>query len=90
MVNPVMDDCTKTLNPRKIVRNQKKTTTYWNQKNTKTEVQVIVGFRFSHLACRGGGNSPLTPRLLLHWLWYIVFTHVSCPTQLLQDYELVA
>jgi len=35
MVNPDVDDYNQTLNQRKIVR---KTTTYWNQKNTKTEI----------------------------------------------------
>jgi len=33
-----------------------------------------VGDRFLRLACQGG-NSPLWPRQLRHWLWSIVFTY---------------
>jgi len=37
---------------------RKKTTIYWNQKNSKYQNTSYVGARFLHLACRGGGSHP--------------------------------
>ena len=69
MVNPDVDDYSKTLNHRNILRKtQTKQQPTENQKNTKTEIWTSWS---PHLVFPGGGV-PLYPRQLRHWLYRVL------------------
>jgi len=66
MVIPNVDDYTKIINHRKILRKTQKNNLLKSKRILKPKYK-LSGAKLLHLACQEGRFAPLPPRQLRHW-----------------------